>query len=246
VVEVVAAAGRTESDVLALAAGMERYSEHPLARAIVEKAKGIEALPAERFTNVDGMGAHAISGGERALVSNRRLMEAERVDLAGLGDAAERLAGGGRTVVHVVRGGKLWGLIAIADAARPTSAAALAALRERGVDVAMLTGDNRATAERIGKELGVSLVLAEVLPGQKAERVKALQAQGKKVGMVGDGINDAPALTQADVGFAIGGRERARAREDAIPLYVAASIVPGRTDAGGVIVMLARTYLKTL
>jgi Cu2+-exporting ATPase len=107
-------------------------------------------------------------------------------------------------VVHVARGGKLWGLIAIADAPRPTSAAAVKALQERGVEVAMLTGDNRATAERVGRELGVSMVLAEVLPGQKVDQVKALQAQGKKVGMVGDGINDAPALTQADVGFAIG------------------------------------------
>jgi Cu2+-exporting ATPase len=208
VVEVVAAPGRTETEVLALAAGMEEHSEHPLAHAILEKAKEkgkeVQAMPAERFTNVDGMGARATSGGEPALVGNRRLMEAERVDLAGLEAAAERLAGGGRTVVHAARGGKLWGLIAIADAARPTSAAAVKALRGRGVEVAMLTGDNRATAERVGKELGVSMVLAEVLPGQKAEQVKALQAKGKKVGMVGDGINDAPALTQADVGFAIG------------------------------------------
>ena len=204
VVEIVAAPGRTETEVLALAAGMEQHSEHPLAHAILEKAKGLQAMPAERFTNVDGMGARATSGGEPALVGNRRLMDAERVDLAGLESDAERLAGGGRTVVHVARGGKLWGLIAIADAARPTSAAAVKALRERGVEVAMLTGDNRATAERVGKELGVSMVLAEVLPGQKAEQVKALQAKGKKVGMVGDGINDAPALTQANVGFAIG------------------------------------------
>ena len=204
VVEVVAATGRSESDVLALSAGMEQHSEHPLAHAILEKAKGLQALPAERFTNIDGMGARAVAGGEPALVGNRRLMDAERVDLAGLEAAAERMAGGGRTVVHVARGGKLWGLIAIADAARPTSAAAIAALIERGVEVAMLTGDNRATAERIGSELGVSMVLAEVLPGQKAEQVKSLQAKGKKVGMVGDGINDAPALTQADVGFAIG------------------------------------------
>jgi Cu2+-exporting ATPase len=204
VVEVVAAPGRSETDVLALAAGMEQHSEHPLAHAILEKAKGLQALPAERFTNVDGMGARATSGGEPALVGNRRLMDAERIDLAGLEAEAERLAGGGRTVVHVARGGKLWGLVAIADAARPTSAAAVKALRERGVEVAMLTGDNRATAERVGAELGVSMVLAEVLPGQKAEQVKGLQAKGKKVGMVGDGINDAPALTQADVGFAIG------------------------------------------
>lgn len=185
---------------------MEQHSEHPLAHAVLERAKAddVQALPAERFTNIDGMGAHAISGAEPALVGNRRLMDAERVDLAGLEPTAERMASGGRTVVHVARGGQLWGLIAIADAARPTSAATVKALRERGVEVAMLTGDNRATAERIGQELGVSTVLAEVLPGQKSDQIKALQAQGKKVGMVGDGINDAPALTQADVGFAIG------------------------------------------
>ena len=204
VVEIVVAPGRTEAEVLGLAAGMEQHSEHPLAHAILEKAKGLEAMPAEKFTNVDGMGARAVAGGELALLGNRRLMDTERVDLSGLEAAAERLAAGGRTVVHVARGGRLWGLIAIADAPRPTSAAAVAALRERGVEVVMLTGDNRATAERVGKELGVSMVLAEVLPGQKAEQVKALQAKGKKVGMVGDGINDAPALTQADVGFAIG------------------------------------------
>jgi Cu2+-exporting ATPase len=204
VVDVVAAPDRTENEVLAVAAGMEQHSEHPLAHAILERAEGLEIVPAERFTNVDGMGARAMSGGKAALVGNRRLMDAERVDLAGLEAAAERLADGGRTVVHVARGGKLWGLIAIADAPRPTSAAAVKALKERGVEVAMLTGDNRATAERVGRELGVSMVLAEVLPGQKVDQVKALQAQGKKVGMVGDGINDAPALTQADVGFAIG------------------------------------------
>jgi Cu2+-exporting ATPase len=204
VVEVVATQGRAEADVLALAAGMERYSEHPLAHAILDKAAGLEAHAAERFTNVDGMGARASVGGEPALIGNRRLMDAERVDLGDLALEANRLANGGRTVVHVARAGKLWGLIAIADAPRATSAATVAALIERGVEVAMLTGDNRATAERIGKELGVSIVLAEVLPGQKADQVKALQAKGKKVGMVGDGINDAPALTQADVGFAIG------------------------------------------
>ena len=204
VIEVLAARGRSENEVLGLAAGMEKHSEHPLAHAILERAKGLENLTVQRFTNVDGMGARAVADGQPALIGNRRLMDAEHVDLAGMENAAERLASGGRTVVHVARGGKLWGLIAIADAPRPSSAAAIAALKARGVEVAMLTGDNRATAERIGNELGVSRVLAEVLPGQKAEQVKALQAEGKKVGMVGDGINDAPALTQADVGFAIG------------------------------------------
>jgi Cu2+-exporting ATPase len=204
VVEVVAAPGRTEDEVLAVAAGMEQHSEHPLAHAILERTKGRQIVAADGFTNIDGMGARARSNGEPALIGNRRLMEAERVDMAGLEVESERLASGGRTVVHVARAGRLLGLIAIADAARPTSAAAVKALKDRGVEVAMLTGDNRATAERIGRELGVTTVLAEVLPGQKAEQVKALQAQGKKVGMVGDGINDAPALTQADVGFAIG------------------------------------------
>jgi len=204
VVELMPAPGRTEDEVLALAAGMEQHSEHPLAKAIIGRAAGIELIPAEGFTNIDGMGARAISGGERALVGNRRLMEAEHVDMKGLDYPAKRMASGGRTVIHVARGGVLWGLIAIADSPRPTSAATVAALKARGVEVAMLTGDNRETAERIGRELGVSIVLAEVLPGQKAEQVKNLQAKGKKVGMVGDGINDAPALTQADVGFAIG------------------------------------------
>jgi Cu2+-exporting ATPase len=124
--------------------------------------------------------------------------------MGGLVSRADEMQGAGRTVVHVAHGGKLVGLIAIADAPRATSAATVQALRERGVQVAMLTGDNQATAERIAAGLGIDLVLADVLPGQKADKVKELRAQGKKVGMVGDGINDAPALTQADVGFAIG------------------------------------------
>jgi P-type Cu2+ transporter len=106
--------------------------------------------------------------------------------------------------VHVARGGKAIGLVAIADVPRPTAAATVAKLRERGVQVAMLTGDNAGTAQRIARDLGLDIVLADVMPGQKADKVKELQQQGKKIGMVGDGVNDAPALTQADVGFAIG------------------------------------------
>ncbi len=131
-------------------------------------------------------------------------MEEQKVDLLKLGERAEALKGEGRTVIHVARSGKLLGLIAIADAPRPTAVATIAKLHEQKVRVAMLTGDNAGTAKRIAGELGIDIVLADVLPGQKAAKIKELQSAGLKVGMVGDGVNDAPALTQADVGFAIG------------------------------------------
>lgn len=204
VVEVVTAPGRTTQQVLALAAAMEKHSEHPFASAILEHPDAATEDRAEQFSNVDGMGARGILGGETVLIGNRRLIDAEGADMAGTDAEAARLQGAGRTVVHVARAGKLWGLIAIADALRPTAIATVKDLKARGVRVAMLTGDNRATAERVGKELDIDIVLAEVLPGQKAEEVKKLQSQALKVGMVGDGINDAPALMQADVGFAIG------------------------------------------
>ncbi|MCW5667248.1 MAG: copper-translocating P-type ATPase [Piscinibacter sp.] len=207
VVEMVPAPGVTEAQLLSTAAAVEKFSEHPLALAVLKRAgpltsEGQETATA--FTNIDGQGARARIGDEVVLLGNRKLMEAEQIGLAELAAEAARLQGGGRTVVHVARGGRLIGLIAIADAVRPTSRATIAKLQERGVKVAMITGDNQATAERIGKELGIDIVLADVLPGQKASKIKELQAQGHKVAMVGDGINDAPALTQADVGFAIG------------------------------------------
>jgi Cu2+-exporting ATPase len=204
VVDVAAAPGVSEDAVLALAAAVEQGSEHPLAQAILKRAGGLAMPPAAGFTNIDGMGAKGEVDGRTVLLGNRKLMQAEKVDLGGLVSRADAMQGAGRTVVHVAHGGKLVGLIAIADAPRATSAATVQKLRERGVQVAMLTGDNQATAERIAAGLGIDIVLADVLPGQKADKVKELQAQGKKVGMVGDGINDAPALTQADVGFAIG------------------------------------------
>jgi len=204
VVEMVPAPGVTEAQLLATAAAVEKFSEHPLALAVLKRAGPHTPETATAFTNIDGQGARAKIGDEVVLLGNRKLMEAERIGLAELTAEAARLQGGGRTVVHVARGGRLIGLIAIADAVRPTSKATIAKLQERGVKVAMITGDNQATAERIGKELGIDIVLADVLPGQKASKIKELQAQGHKVAMVGDGINDAPALTQADVGFAIG------------------------------------------
>ncbi len=204
VVDIATAAGTDVDDMLALAAAVEQGSEHPLAQAILKRAAGMPTQPSSGFTNIDGMGAKAEVQGRTVLLGNRKLMDAEKVDMNNLVTKADEIQGAGRTVVHVAQDGKLIGLIAIADALRPTSKDAIQALQQRGVKVAMLTGDNRATAERIGKELGIDIVLADVLPGQKAEKVKELQAQGNKVGMVGDGINDAPALTQADVGFAIG------------------------------------------
>jgi Cu2+-exporting ATPase len=204
VVDVVAATGVTSDAVLATAAAVERGSEHPLAQAILRRARGPAVPTPTGFENIEGMGVRAEIDGETVFLGNRRLMDTRKLDLGSLAADAARLEGTGRTVVNVARAGKLIGVIAIADAPRPTAAATVAKLRERGVQVAMLTGDNAGTAQRIARELGIDMVLAEVLPGQKAGKIKELQAQGKKVGMVGDGVNDAPALTQADVGFAIG------------------------------------------
>ncbi len=204
VVEIVTAAGTTGDAVLSLAAAVEQGSDHPLAQAILRRAEGLPREPLAGFLNIEGKGARAQVAGQTVLLGNRRLMNEEKVDMAGLEEQAARLQGAGQTVVHVAHGGRLAGVIAIADALRPTSAAMVHKMRERGVEVAMLSGDNRATAERIAGKIGIETVLADVLPGQKADKIKALQAQGKKVGMVGDGVNDAPALTQADVGFAIG------------------------------------------
>ena len=204
VVELAVAAGASEEQLLGLAAAVEAGSDHPLAQAILHRAEKITAPKAADFKNIEGKGAQALVDGKTVLLGNKLLMTENKIDLGALGARSEELQGAGRTVVHLALDGKLVGLIAIADAVRPTAIDAIKALRARGVEVAMLTGDNKGTADRIAKGLGIDVVLADVLPGDKASKVKELQAQGKKVGMVGDGVNDAPALVQADVGFAIG------------------------------------------
>jgi P-type Cu2+ transporter len=204
VVGLATASGATEDQLLSAAASVEAGSDHPLAQAILRRAEKLKAPKATGFKNLEGKGAEAQVDGKTALLGNKLLMSENKIDLGTLRAKSEELQGAGRTVVHLAMDGKIVGLIAIADAVRPTAIEAVKALRAGGVEVIMLTGDNQGTAERIAKGLGIDRVFADVLPGDKASKVKELQAQGKKVGMVGDGVNDAPALTQADVGFAIG------------------------------------------
>lgn len=204
VVEIVTADGVTEDTLLTAAAAVEQGSDHPLAQAILRRSADLTVAAPTGFESLDGMGARAETADGTVYLGNRLLMDTQKLALGRLEAEATRLQADGRTVVHVSQAGAVIGLIAIADAIRPTSKAAVAKLREGNIEVVMLTGDNAMTAKRIAADLGIETVLADVLPSQKAEKVKALQASGKKVGMVGDGVNDAPALTQADVGFAIG------------------------------------------
>lgn len=206
VTDVITNATTPEDELIRLIAAVERESEHPLAEAVVRyaEAKELATERAEGFENVPGHGAIAQVSGHRVVVGNRRLAEREGIDLADLAGQRDRLATTGRTVVIAAIDGRAAGLIGIADAPRETSATAVRELHALGVEVAMLTGDNQATAERIAEQLGIDTVIAEVLPGDKAAKIAELQAQGRSVAMVGDGINDAPALAQADLGIAIG------------------------------------------
>jgi Cu2+-exporting ATPase len=236
VVAVEVAPGMDEETVLRLAAAAERESEHPLAEAVVRAAetRRLEPPRAQAFEAVPGYGALATVDGRRLAIGTVRLLEREQVALDGLGPRAAELAAEGRTVVHVAVDGRAVALLAIADAPRETATEAVAAVRELGIRPVMLTGDNRATAERIAAEIGIDDVIAEVLPGDKAAKVAELQREGRKVAMVGDGVNDAPALAQADVGIAIGaGTDVAIETADVVlmrsdPLDVATAISIGR------------------
>ncbi len=202
----VIANGYDQEQLLRLVSAVERESEHPLAEAIVRHAQhqGVDSMRAEQFENVPGHGALASVAGHQVVVGNRQLMRREGIDLGPVAAHRDDLADSGRTAVLTAVDGMAAGLIGIADAPRDTSAATVTALHDLGVEVVMLTGDNRATADRIAQRLGIDTVLADVLPGDKAARIAKLQDTGRAVAMVGDGVNDAPALAQADLGIAIG------------------------------------------
>jgi P-type Cu2+ transporter len=204
--DVVAADELDEKEMLRLVASAERGSEHPLARALVEGAegRGIALTDASEFEAVPGHGLRATVEGHQLLIGNARLLESASVASDGLDGRASTLAAEGKTAMLVAVDGHPAGVVAAADQLKPSAAAAIAGLKNLGLEVALISGDNGATAEAVAAELGIDHVFAEVLPADKAGYVKRLQGEGKKVAMVGDGVNDAPALAQADVGIAIG------------------------------------------
>jgi Cu+-exporting ATPase len=206
VTDLLPAAGFAEAEVLRLAGAVESRSEHPIAEAIAAAARaaGGALPPVQDFEAMPGLGVAALVEGRRVALGADRLMRRLGIDIAPLASEAQVLAARGRMPLHVAVDGRLAGLIAVADAVKPGTAEAIAALRAQGVQVAMITGDNRATAAAIARELGIDTVHAEVLPAGKVAAVRALREGGRVVAFVGDGINDAPALAEADVGIAIG------------------------------------------
>ena len=199
--------GGTDSDtLLQITASAEKGSEHPLGQAIVQNAqdKGLEFLKVDSFEAITGRGIESAINGQAILAGNRKLMDERNISLAGWQEASDRLAEEGKTPMYVAIDGALAGIIAVADVVKQSSRAAIESLHSMGIEVAMITGDNKKTAAAIAREVGIDRVLAEVLPQDKSNEVKKLQSEGRKVAMVGDGINDAPALAQADIGIAIG------------------------------------------
>ncbi len=206
VTDVLVAGSISKDRLLQLTASAERGSEHPLGQAIVLGAKesGLTLLDAEQFDSLTGRGIKARLEGEDILAGNRKLMDEQNISLAGMEEISDRLAEEGKTPMYVAINGELAGIVAVADVVKESSRAAIERLHKMGIEVAMITGDNKKTAAAIAKQVGIDRVLAEVLPQDKSNEVKKLQSENRKVAMVGDGINDAPALAQADIGIAIG------------------------------------------
>jgi Cu+-exporting ATPase len=206
VTDILPVKGFSEDEILGFAASAEKGSEHPLGEAIVHAAeeKGIALYEASDFNAVPGQGIEATVLYKHVLLGNAKLMAANNIELGEGTSAADHLSAQGRTPMFIALDGTYAGLIAVADVVKESSAHAIAALHSMGIQVAMITGDSKKTAAAIAAQVGIDRVLAEVLPQDKALEVKKLQAEGRKVAMVGDGINDAPALAQADIGIAIG------------------------------------------
>lgn len=206
VTDIITAEGISETELLTLSASAEKGSEHPLGEAIVNNAeeKGLAFLKTETFNAIPGHGIEVTINGQHLLLGNKKLMDERHIGLGNLASASDALASQGKTPMYIAKDGKIAGIIAVADTVKESSLRAIKKLHKMGIEVAMITGDNKRTAEAIAKQVGIDRVLSEVLPEDKSNEVKKLQDGGKKVGMVGDGINDAPALAQADVGIAIG------------------------------------------
>ncbi len=240
--DVLSADGWDETELLQLAAAAERGSEHPLGEAIVTAARerSLTEFEASEFAALPGLGVEATVEGRKVLAGNLKLMEENGLGLDSLRPESERLAAEGKTPMYVAVDGRMAGILAVADTVKPGAADAIGRLKSMGIEVALITGDNRQTAEAVARQVGVGRVLAEVLPQDKADQVRRLQSEGKVVAMVGDGINDAPALAQADVGIAIGtGTDVAMEASDI-------TLIRGDLEGVATAVSLSRRTMRTI